>query len=118
MLKTKAVERYLGQATQSGVKAVLLFDQNGKIVARSGHQPTDSINAVFTAKLWDSFDRQGARDRLKEMVLHYKEFTILAAKAANMTIAMIAAPDHPMAICRAKLIQLVEDLREPLAVLG
>ncbi|CAD5214028.1 unnamed protein product [Bursaphelenchus xylophilus] len=116
MIRTKAVERYLEQATGNGVQGAILFDKDGRIVARAGSGSQDSILAVFTAKLWESFDRQGSRDRLREVELRNSNHILLASRVVSMIMAVVIEKDQPTAVAKAKLNRLVEDLREPMSI--
>ncbi|KAI6190349.1 hypothetical protein M3Y97_00108100 [Aphelenchoides bicaudatus] len=118
MLKTKAVERFIGQAVDNGVLGVILFNKEGQMVAQSGQGFNAKVFAALTSSLWETFDRQGNRDRLKEIEVRGENSNILAARVANMVIALISEPNVPLAICKAKLNQLVSHLNEPLGVIS
>jgi len=118
MLKTKAVERFIGQAVHNGVLGIILFNKEGQIVAQSGHGFNSNVYAALISSLWETFDRQGNRDRLREVEIRGENANILASRVANMVIAMISEPTVPFAICKAKLSQLVNHLTEPLGVLS
>jgi predicted regulator of Ras-like GTPase activity (Roadblock/LC7/MglB family) len=83
---------------------------SGQIVAQSGQGFNSNVYAALTSSLWETFDRQGNRDRLKEIEVRGENSNILASRVANMVIAMISEPNVPLAICKAKLNQLVAHL--------
>lgn len=135
MLKTRAVERFIGQAVNNGVIGVILFNKEGwwcfatvlllyfgisagQVVAHSGDGFNPNVYAALTSNLWETFDRQRTRDRLREVEVRGATSTLIAMRVANMVIALISEPNVPSAICKAKLNQLAAHLDEPLGVLS
>ena len=74
--------------------------------------------AALTSNLWETFDRQRSRDRLREVEVRGATSNLIAMRVANMVIALISEPNVPQAICKAKLTQLAAHLNEPLGVLA
>lgn len=87
-------------------------------MAQSGHGFNANVYAALTSSLWETFDRQAIRDRLKEIEVRGNNANIVASRVSNMVIAIISKPDVPFAICKAKLAELVAHLNEPLGVLS
>lgn len=97
---------------------VYAYPYLGQIVAQSGQGFNANVYAALTSSLWETFDRQGNRDCLREIEIRGETCNILVARVAHMVIAMISEPSVPFAIFKTKLNQLVTHLNEPLGILS
>ncbi|KAI6237482.1 hypothetical protein M3Y95_00269800 [Aphelenchoides besseyi] len=118
MLKTRAVERFIGQAVSHGVLGVILFNKEGQIVAQNGHGFNANVYASLISNLWETFDRQGVRDRLREIEVRGEQAFLVAMPVSNMLLAIIADAEAPSALCKQKLNELALHLHEPLGVIA
>ncbi|KAI6213123.1 TFIIS-type domain-containing protein [Aphelenchoides besseyi] len=89
-----------------------------QIVAQNGHGFNANVYASLISNLWETFDRQGVRDRLREIEVRGEQAFLVAMPVSNMLLAIIADAEAPSALCKQKLNELALHLHEPLGVIA
>uniref|UniRef100_A0A0M3K2E3 Ragulator complex protein LAMTOR2 homolog n=1 Tax=Anisakis simplex TaxID=6269 RepID=A0A0M3K2E3_ANISI len=124
MLKPKALTHVLGQVNTGDAKGALLLNREGLLLAYSGYESVDSssanatVSAALLSNIWDTFERQGIREDLNEMILECEDGVIAITKVASMLLAIKANSSVPMGLLSAKLKALADYLYTPLTVVS
>uniref|UniRef100_A0A915C332 Ragulator complex protein LAMTOR2 homolog n=2 Tax=Ascarididae TaxID=6250 RepID=A0A915C332_PARUN len=124
MLKPKALTHVLGQVNTGDAKGALLLNREGLLLAYSGYESVDSssanatVSAALLSNIWETFERQGIREDLHEMIIECEDGIIAITKVASMLLAVKANSSVPMGLLNAKLKALSDYLYNPLAVVS
>ncbi|XGW01253.1 hypothetical protein V3C99_013871 [Haemonchus contortus] len=121
MLRQKALEEVLGQANTAGVTGALLFNREGLLLAYNGFgigKDHANISAALISSIWESFDKKGGREDLKEAMFVCEDGIIAATRVANMLLALKASKDCQLGLLRAKLHALAKYLDGPISVVS
>ncbi|VDM06716.1 unnamed protein product [Wuchereria bancrofti] len=125
MLKPKALTEVLGQVNTPNTKSgALLLNREGLLLAYSGYDSVGgndanaTVSAALISNIWETFERQGVRENLTEMLLECENGVIAVTRIANMLLAIKAGSEVPLGLLRAKLRALAEYLYTPLTVVS
>ncbi|MFH4978006.1 hypothetical protein AB6A40_004715 [Gnathostoma spinigerum] len=124
MLKQKALTDVLGQVNTGNTRGALLLNKEGLLLAYSGYENVDgdnanaNVSAALISIIWDTFERQGMREDLREIVVECEEGAIAVTKVASMLLAVKADATVPVGLLKAKLKALATYLEAPLAAVS
>ncbi|VDO22293.1 unnamed protein product [Brugia timori] len=125
MLKPKALTEVLGQVNTPNTKSgALLLNREGLLLAYSGYDSVGgndanaTVSAALISNIWETFERQGVRENLTEMLLECENGVIAVTRIANMLLAIKVGSEVPLGLLRAKLRALAEYLYTPLTVVS
>lgn len=119
MLKTRALESYLSQASCVGISAIVLFNREGLVLSRAG--PSDlcahenNVYASLLCSIWETFEGYNNRDRLTEATIICELGTTVVTRTADMLLAIISDDTVPLAVAKTKLYGLAKHLTVPLS---
>ncbi|KAK6753840.1 hypothetical protein RB195_013060 [Necator americanus] len=94
MLRQKALVEVLGQANTAEVSGALLFNREGLLLAYSGYGDSKdhaNVSAALISNIWESFDKKGGREDLKEATIICDDGVMAATRVANMLLALKAS---------------------------
>ena len=122
MLRTRALDSFLSQVIGGGVTCVILFNKDGLTVSRTAsadtQQGSGNVYSALLANIWETFERQGVRDELNEVVIGCERGTVVLARVAQMLLAVLGEADAPLGFLLLKLRALVEQLQVPLSAIS
>ncbi|KAK5983527.1 TFIIS-type domain-containing protein [Trichostrongylus colubriformis] len=93
----------------------------GLLLAYNGYGDTKdraNISAALISSIWESFDKKGGREDLKEAMIVCEDGTIAATRVANMLLALKATKNCQLGLLRAKLHALAKYLDGPISVVS
>lgn len=121
MLKPKALTEVLGQVNSPNQKGgALLLNREGLLLAYSGYDSVGgsdanaTVSAALISNVWETFERQGIRENLTEMLIECEDGVIAVTRVASMLLAIKASSEVPLGLLRAKLRVLADYLYTPL----
>ncbi|EPB78655.1 Roadblock/LC7 domain protein [Ancylostoma ceylanicum] len=91
MLRQKALVEVLGQVNTAEVTGALLFNREGLLLAYSGYGDSKdhaNVSAALISSIWESFDKKGGREDLKEAMIICEDGVMAATRVANMLLAL------------------------------
>ncbi|KAI3422377.1 hypothetical protein GPALN_012896 [Globodera pallida] len=121
MLRTRALDAFLGQVVGSAVAGVILFNKDGLTVSKTvgdANRPfSGNVHSALLANIWETFERQGVRDELREVIIGCDRGTVVLTRVASMLLAVLGTEEAPLGILLVKLHALVEQLKVPLSAI-
>uniref|UniRef100_A0A0R3S130 TFIIS-type domain-containing protein n=1 Tax=Elaeophora elaphi TaxID=1147741 RepID=A0A0R3S130_9BILA len=115
----------LGQVNTPNTKSgALLLNREGLLLAYSGYDSVGgndanaTVSAALISNIWETFERQGVRENLTEMLVECENGVIAVTRIANMLLAIKAGSEMPLGLLRAKLHALTDYLYTPLTVVS
>ncbi|KJH49975.1 RNA polymerase M/subunit [Dictyocaulus viviparus] len=121
MLRQKALVEVLGQVNSAEVYGSLLFNREGLLIAYSGHNDSKdhaNVSAALISSIWESFDKKGGREDLKEAMVLCENGVIAAIRVSNMLLALKGSKNCHLGLIRAKLHALAKYLEEPISAVS
>ncbi|WKY11195.1 hypothetical protein Q1695_003055 [Nippostrongylus brasiliensis] len=121
MLRQKALLEVLGQVNTADVYGSLLFNREGLLLAHSGYGDSKdhaNVSAALISNIWESFDKKGGREDLKEAIILCEDGVMAATRVANMLLALRASKTCNLGVLRAKLHALAQYLDGPISVVS
>ncbi|KAI1709331.1 ragulator complex protein LAMTOR2 like protein [Ditylenchus destructor] len=122
MLKARAVERFLSQVVEpsgEGITGVMLFNKDGMTLAKSGKTfANGNVYAALLTNIWETFEQQGVRDELNEMLLSCETGMVVVIRVASMLLAIVSDGTVPIGLLKTKLHGLAEHLNTPLSAIS
>uniref|UniRef100_A0A1I7XGQ4 Ragulator complex protein LAMTOR2 homolog n=1 Tax=Heterorhabditis bacteriophora TaxID=37862 RepID=A0A1I7XGQ4_HETBA len=121
MLRQKALVEVLGQVNTAEVSGALLFNKEGLLLAYSGYgdgKDYANVSAALISSIWESFDKKGGREDLKETLIVCEDGVMAATRVANMLLALKASKNAHLGLVRAKLHALARYLDGPMTVVS
>uniref|UniRef100_A0A0K0DHF8 Robl_LC7 domain-containing protein n=1 Tax=Angiostrongylus cantonensis TaxID=6313 RepID=A0A0K0DHF8_ANGCA len=101
MLRQKALVEVLAQVNTGDIFGSLLFNREGAhnedsglLIAYSGYRDSKdhaNVSAALISSIWESFDRKGGREDLKETLIMCEDGVMAAIRVANMLLALKVA---------------------------
>ncbi|CAG8468691.1 6200_t:CDS:2 [Paraglomus occultum] len=119
MLKPKAIQQVLKQATSGGVRATLLLNSEGSPISFVAETDREArIYAAIASNVWTTFEK-GTKsmtqdDGVRFLVVECEEGTLALTTVSKMMLCLVAKPEVGIAILKAKSDALVRHLEEPL----
>uniref|UniRef100_A0A914NZB6 Roadblock/LAMTOR2 domain-containing protein n=1 Tax=Meloidogyne incognita TaxID=6306 RepID=A0A914NZB6_MELIC len=120
MLKTRALDAFLGEVVGGGVAGIVLFNKDGLTVSRAldNSRVGGNVYSALLANIWETFERHGVRDELKEVVIGCENGTVVLTRVASMLLAVLGTEDAPLGVLLVKLHALVDQLKIPLSAIS
>ncbi|VDO26128.1 unnamed protein product [Onchocerca flexuosa] len=136
MLKPKALTEVLGQVNTPNTKSsalllnrevfrlMLIYAVLGLLLAYSGYDSVGgndanaTVSAALISNIWETFERQGVRENLMEMLVECENGVIAVTRVANMLLAIKAGNEVQLGLLRAKLRTLADYLYTPLTIVS
>ncbi|CAK5027871.1 unnamed protein product [Meloidogyne enterolobii] len=118
MLKTRALDAFLGEVVGGGVAGIVLFNKDGLTVSRAldNSRGGGNVYSALLANIWETFER--VRDELKEVVIGCENGTVVLTRVASMLLAVLGTEDAPLGVLLVKLHALVDQLKIPLSAIS
>ncbi|GAB5588789.1 hypothetical protein Unana1_03689 [Umbelopsis nana] len=125
MLKPKVISQVLRQATTGGVKASLLMNSGGSLLAFAAATDREArIYAAIAANLWStylkssmsgsSFRNKADGDELRLLILPCEEGIVAIAAPSTMLLCLVGDKSVDLGILKAKIEAISRHLQEPL----
>ncbi|CAG9537800.1 unnamed protein product, partial [Cercopithifilaria johnstoni] len=83
-----------------------------------GNDANATVSAALISNIWETFERQGVRENLTEMLVECENGVIAVTRIANMLLAIKAGGEMPLGLLRAKLRALADYLYTPLTIVS
>ncbi|KAF7632654.1 TFIIS-type domain-containing protein [Meloidogyne graminicola] len=102
MLKTRALDSFLGQVVGGAVAGIVLFNKDGLTVSRAldHSRGGGNVYSALLANIWETFERH---DELKEVVIGCENGTVVLTRVASMLLAVLGTKDAPLGVLLVKL---------------
>lgn len=126
MLKPRAVQQVLRQATTGSVKATMLLNAEGSLIAYAADNDTGAridIIAAISSSVWSTYDKNcsniglpydTAEEGLRTLYVDCEEVKIAILTVSNMLLCLVAHVTADLGILKAKGDALARHLKEPL----
>ncbi|RUS24462.1 hypothetical protein BC938DRAFT_473542 [Jimgerdemannia flammicorona] len=124
MLRPRVLSQVLQQSTSGGIKASLLMNNEGSILASSADNDRDArVYAAISANIWATYDKNCSRpgfmgesgeEGLRMVLVECEEGTIAITTVSTMLLCLVAADNVGLGIIIAKANALMRHLEEPL----
>uniref|UniRef100_A0A915LYG5 TFIIS-type domain-containing protein n=1 Tax=Meloidogyne javanica TaxID=6303 RepID=A0A915LYG5_MELJA len=117
---TRALDAFLGEVVGGGVAGIVLFNKDGLTVSRAldNSRVGGNVYSALLANIWETFERHGVRDELKEVVIGCENGTVVLTRVASMLLAVLGTEDAPLGVLLVKLHALVDQLKTPLSAIS
>ena len=74
-----------------------------------------NVYAALLSNIWETFEQQGVRDELNEMMIGCDQGMVIVLRVASMLLAIVSdGQTVPVGLLKTKLYGLAEHLRGPL----
>ncbi|KAI1727144.1 roadblock/LC7 domain-containing protein [Ditylenchus destructor] len=107
MLRARAVEKFLSQVVNPldrGITGAMLFNKDGMTLAKTGKPfANGNIYSALLTNIWESFEQQGVRDELSEMVISCESGVVIVMRVAEMLLAIVSDGTVPTGLLKLKL---------------
>uniref|UniRef100_A0A915P1B3 DNA-directed RNA polymerase II subunit RPB9 n=1 Tax=Meloidogyne floridensis TaxID=298350 RepID=A0A915P1B3_9BILA len=102
---TRALDAFLGEVVGGGVAGIVLFNKDGLTVSRAldNSRGGGNVYSALLANIWETFERHGVRDELKEVVIGCENGTVVLTRVAAMLLAVLGSEDAPLGVLLVKL---------------
>lgn len=111
----------LGQVNTADISDSLLFNREGLLIAHSGYRDSKdhaNVSAALISSIWESFDRKGGREDLRETMIICEDGVMAATRVSNMLLALKASKNCHLGLVRAKLHALAKYLEDPISAVS
>ncbi|KAF9331473.1 Ragulator complex protein lamtor2 [Podila minutissima] len=118
MLKPKLISQVLQQATTGGVKATILLNPEGSLLAFAAQSDRDArIYAAIASNIWTIYSKHCKADvgGLSFLMLECEEGKVAITVVSTMILCLVARDDVELGILKAKSEALTRHLEEPLS---
>ncbi|KAI8584788.1 hypothetical protein K450DRAFT_218012 [Umbelopsis ramanniana AG] len=125
MLKPKVISQVLRQTTTGGIKAAMLMNTGGSLLAFAAASDREArIYAAIAANLWStylksamtgsSFRNEADGDDLRILILPCEEGVVAVAAPSTMLLCLVGDSTIELGLLKAKVEAVSKHLQEPL----
>ncbi|KAI9290099.1 ragulator complex protein LAMTOR2 [Umbelopsis sp. AD052] len=125
MLKPKVISQVLRQTTTGGIKAAMLMNSGGSLLAFAAASDREArIYAAIAANLWStylksamtdsSFRNEADGDDLRILILPCEEGVVAVAAPSTMLLCLVGDSTIELGLLKAKVEAVSKHLQEPL----
>ncbi|KAF9168119.1 Ragulator complex protein lamtor2 [Actinomortierella ambigua] len=118
MLKPKLISQVLQQATTGGVKATILLNLEGSLLAFAAQSDRDArIYGALTSNIWSIYSKHVKTETgpLSFLILECEEGKVAVSMVSTMILCLVAQEDVELGILKAKSEALTRHLEAPLS---
>ncbi|KAL5111631.1 hypothetical protein TcWFU_002730 [Taenia crassiceps] len=121
MLRLRALSRYLDRVRTGGVESIMLFSTEGVLLTQSSVD-TGSVKTVaaIVSNVWNMYQKQlqlNESESLQEVTVELTNKRLVFTKVASVIICICGSKEISLALMRAKMNLLAENLQDPLSLL-
>ncbi|EUB63629.1 Ragulator complex protein LAMTOR2 [Echinococcus granulosus] len=121
MLRLRALSRYLDRVRTGGVESIMLFSTEGILLTQSGID-TGNVKtaAAIVSNVWNMYQKQlqlNESESLQEIIVELTNGRLVFTRVASVIICIYGSKKISLALMRAKMSLLAENLHEPLSLL-
>ncbi|KAL5963058.1 Ragulator complex protein LAMTOR2 [Taenia solium] len=120
MLRLRALSRYLDRVRTGGVESIMLFSIEGVLLTQSCIDTGSVKTAAIVSNVWNMYQRQlqlNDSESLQEVIVELTNKRLVFTKVASVIICIYGSKEISLALLRAKMNLLAENLQEPLSLL-
>ncbi|KAI7880311.1 Roadblock/LC7 domain-containing protein, partial [Lichtheimia hyalospora FSU 10163] len=121
MLKPKVISQVLQQTTHHGVKASLLMNNEGSLLAFAADQArTTKTYAAIAASIWATYKQEyvggdvGTKGGLQFLIMDCEDGIVYVTSISSMLLCMVSDHTVELGILRAKAEAISNHLQGPL----
>ncbi|KAH8553462.1 hypothetical protein BGW37DRAFT_422766 [Umbelopsis sp. PMI_123] len=115
MLKPKVISQVLRQATTGGIKAAMLMNSGGSLLAFAAASEKEArVYAAIAANLWSTYLKSAMTDDLRLLILPCEEGVVAVTAPSTMLLCLIGDSSIELGLLKAKIEAVSKHLQEPL----
>ncbi|KAA0199381.1 Mitogen-activated protein-binding protein-interacting protein [Fasciolopsis buskii] len=122
MLRPRALAAALNKMNTGGVQSVMLFNQEGVLLAFTSFAgESERLKAAIAANIWNICQRYleaGETDMLQEIMLDFAQGRLIICRVASVLLCLHGSKEVGLGMLRAKANALLRNLEEPLRILA